>query len=114
MQQQAVNQSFADAIQDVYKEGDVIWVHDYHLTMLPQMLKNVLPAARIGFFLHLPFPSSEVRLVKGVPSFASRVRFRRIGKEGEFLSRIACFTDGSDQHTFNLHRAINIQHMSKE
>lgn len=57
---QAVNQSFADAIQDVYKDGDLIWVHDYHLTMLPQMLRNVLPAAKIGFFLHLPFPSSEV------------------------------------------------------
>ena len=55
-----MNQSFADTIQDVYKEGDIIWVHDYHLTMLPQMLRNVLPSAKIGFFLHLPFPSSEV------------------------------------------------------
>lgn len=55
-----MNQSFADAIQDVYKDGDLIWVHDYHLTMLPQMLRNVLPSAKIGFFLHLPFPSSEV------------------------------------------------------
>lgn len=57
---QSVNQGFADAIQEVYEEGDLIWVHDYHLTMLPQMLRNVLPGAKIGFFLHLPFPSSEV------------------------------------------------------
>ncbi|CAN0541911.1 unnamed protein product, partial [Ectocarpus sp. 12 AP-2014] len=55
----AANQSFADTIQDVYRDGDLIWVHDYHLTMLPQMLRNVLPSAKIGFFLHLPFPSSE-------------------------------------------------------
>lgn len=57
---QSVNQSFADAVQDVYRDGDLIWVHDYHLTMVPQMLRNVLPSAKIGFFLHLPFPSSEV------------------------------------------------------
>lgn len=58
-----MNQSYADAIQDVYKDGDLIWVHDYHLMMLPQMLRNVLPSAKIGFFLHLPFPSSEVTCV---------------------------------------------------
>ena len=62
-----MTQSFADAIQDVYKDGDLIWVHDYHLTMLPQMLRNVIPSAKIGFFVHLPFPSSEVRLPACLP-----------------------------------------------
>ncbi len=56
----AVNQHFADAIQSIYQDGDLIWVHDYHFMLLPQMLKHVLPAAKISFFLHLPFPSSEI------------------------------------------------------
>ena len=55
-----VNQLFADVIRDVYEEGDVVWVHDYHLMLVPQMVRNLLPNARIGFFLHVPFPSSEL------------------------------------------------------
>ena len=38
----------------------VIWVQDYHLLLLPQMLRTSLPSAKIGFFLHVPFPSSEL------------------------------------------------------
>ncbi len=56
----AVNQHFADAIQSIYQDGDLIWVHDYHFMLIPRMLKHVLPNARISFFLHLPFPSSEI------------------------------------------------------
>jgi hypothetical protein len=40
--------------------GDIIWVHDYQLMLLPGLLRARLPTARIGFFLHIPFPSSEV------------------------------------------------------
>ncbi len=56
----AVNQHFADAIQSIYQDGDLIWVHDYHFMLVPRMLKHVLPTAKISFFLHLPFPSSEI------------------------------------------------------
>jgi trehalose 6-phosphate synthase/phosphatase len=57
----AVNQHYADAIQSLYRDGDLIWIHDYHLMLLPQMLRNVLPSsAKISFYLHLPFPSSEI------------------------------------------------------
>lgn len=55
-----VNALFADAIVDAYQPGDRVWVHDYHLMLLPTMLRERLPEARIGFFLHIPFPSSEV------------------------------------------------------
>ena len=55
-----VNAAFADAVADAYVEGDLIWVHDYQLLLLPTLLRQRLPAARIGFFLHVPFPSSEV------------------------------------------------------
>jgi trehalose 6-phosphate synthase/phosphatase len=55
-----VNAAFADAVAEVYADGDLIWVHDYQLMLLPALLRERLPGARIGFFLHVPFPSSEV------------------------------------------------------
>ncbi|KAK4077311.1 CAZyme family GT20 [Purpureocillium lilacinum] len=55
-----VNQRFADKIVDNWKHGDVIWVHDYHLLLVPGMVRKRLPDARIGFYLHVSFPSSEV------------------------------------------------------
>ncbi|KAJ1927195.1 hypothetical protein IWQ60_003124 [Tieghemiomyces parasiticus] len=56
----AVNQVYAQAVLDTYREGDIIWIHDYHLLLVPQLLRQALPGATIGFFLHAPFPSSEL------------------------------------------------------
>jgi trehalose 6-phosphate synthase/phosphatase len=56
----AVNEKIADAVVEHHRPGDLIWVHDYHLMLVPQMLRRRLPDARIGFFLHIPFPSSEI------------------------------------------------------
>ncbi len=55
-----VNETFADIVAREYRTGDTIWVHDYQLMLVPGLLRARLPAARIGFFLHIPFPSSEV------------------------------------------------------
>lgn len=55
-----LNQEFADKIVEIYKDGDIIWVHDYHLLLVPEMVRSKLPNAKIGFFLHVSFPSSEV------------------------------------------------------
>jgi trehalose 6-phosphate synthase complex regulatory subunit len=55
-----VNQAFADKIVTNWRRGDVIWVHDYHLLLVPNMVRKKLPEAKIGFFLHVAFPSSEV------------------------------------------------------
>lgn len=55
-----LNQAFADKIVKNWRRGDVIWVHDYHLLLVPGMLRKKLPEAKIGFFLHVAFPSSEV------------------------------------------------------
>jgi trehalose 6-phosphate synthase complex regulatory subunit len=55
-----VNRAFADCIAKNYKRGDVVWIHDYHLLLVPSMLRKMLPEAKIGFFLHIAFPSSEV------------------------------------------------------
>ncbi|WP_437878491.1 bifunctional alpha,alpha-trehalose-phosphate synthase (UDP-forming)/trehalose-phosphatase [Sorangium sp. So ce513] len=57
---QRVNQRFADAVAERYTPGDAIWVHDYQLMLLPALLRRRLPGARIGFFLHVPFPSADV------------------------------------------------------
>lgn len=55
-----VNGKFARAILDVARDGDRIWIHDYHLMLVPDMVKKELPDSSIGFFLHIPFPSSEI------------------------------------------------------
>jgi trehalose 6-phosphate synthase/phosphatase len=54
------NQVFADVVAAHYQTGDLIWVHDYQLLLLPGLLRERLPGARIGFFLHIPFPSEEL------------------------------------------------------
>ncbi|KAF9522515.1 alpha,alpha-trehalose-phosphate synthase [Crepidotus variabilis] len=59
----AVNQRFADRIIENYQEGDIIWVNDYHLLLLPTLLRlspKIPPNAPIGFFMHVAFPSSEI------------------------------------------------------
>ena len=59
-QYKLVNQTFCDAIMEIVQPDDLIWVHDYHLMLLPKMLRARLPAAPIGFFLHIPFPDYEI------------------------------------------------------
>lgn len=55
-----VNRKFCDAVLEVARPGDTIWVQDYQLMLLPKMLREKLPDANIGFFLHIPFPSFEI------------------------------------------------------
>ncbi len=56
----AVNQKFYDTLVEIYRPGDLIWVHDYHLMLLPGLIRQNMPDAKIGFFLHIPFPSYEM------------------------------------------------------
>ncbi len=56
----AVNQKFADAIIENSDENDTIWVHDYQLMLVPQMVREKRSDTTIGFFLHIPFPSFEI------------------------------------------------------
>ncbi len=55
-----VNEVFCQAVLENYEPGDVVWVHDYHLLLLPGLLREKIPQASIGFFLHIPFPSFEL------------------------------------------------------
>jgi trehalose 6-phosphate synthase/phosphatase len=54
-----MNQKFANRILEIYKPGDIVMIHDYHLLLLPSMLRQRVPHMYIAFFLHIPFPSSE-------------------------------------------------------
>ncbi|CZT10369.1 probable trehalose-6-phosphate phosphatase [Rhynchosporium agropyri] len=54
-----MNQKFATRIMEIYKPGDIVMIHDYHLLLLPSMLRQRIPHMYIAFFLHIPFPSSE-------------------------------------------------------
>ncbi|KAL1847613.1 Trehalose-6-P synthase/phosphatase complex synthase subunit [Paecilomyces lecythidis] len=67
------NLIFAKTIAKEAEDGDLIWVHDYHLMLLPEMLREELNALgkkniRMGFFLHTPFPSSEIYRILPVRS----------------------------------------------
>lgn len=56
----SVNQKFCDAVLEYANDGDIIWVHDYQLMLLPEMIRKKLPNASIGYFHHIPFPSYEI------------------------------------------------------
>jgi len=56
----AVNQQFAEVVAQHARSGDRIWIHDYHLMLMPTMIRQMRPDVTIGFFLHIPVPSSEV------------------------------------------------------
>lgn len=55
----ALNEAFAEAVVKLYQPGDIIWIHDYYLFLLPQLLRMRLPKAYIALFIHSPFSSSE-------------------------------------------------------
>lgn len=57
---QKVNQLFYQNIKPYLEDDTVIWIHDYQLMLLPQLIRNEFPKVKIGFFLHIPFPSYEL------------------------------------------------------
>lgn len=93
-----VNQMFCDSIKDRLHPQDVVWIHDYHLMMLPGMLRSdTFPSLSIVFYLHIPFPTSQVSDVSPVsyyllflffafctdfPLFTHRIRDHEISLAG--------------------------------
>jgi trehalose 6-phosphate synthase/phosphatase len=55
-----VNQAFCEEVVNIARPRDSIWVHDYHLMLLPDMIRQKVADVKIGFFLHIPFPSYEL------------------------------------------------------
>jgi trehalose 6-phosphate synthase/phosphatase len=56
----SVNEKFGDELLRILKPDDLVWIHDYHLMLLPRLLKERMATVHIGFFLHIPFPSYEI------------------------------------------------------
>ncbi len=82
------NQTFCDEIVKHLHPNDLVWVHDYHLMLLPQMLRQAAPDVAVGFFLHVPFPSSSV--------------FRILPRREELLRGML----GADYVAFHTHRYL--------
>ncbi len=91
-----VNKMFCKEILKYAKEDDIIWVHDYQLLLLPEMIRKELPNASIGYFNHIPFPSYEVfrllpwrkQLLEGVLG-ADMIGFHTYDDMRHFLSAVS-------------------------
>jgi len=55
-----VNQKFFDIVETIIGDNDIVWIQDYQLMLLPKLIKDKFPNAKVGFFLHIPFPSIEI------------------------------------------------------
>ncbi|NRR90688.1 bifunctional alpha,alpha-trehalose-phosphate synthase (UDP-forming)/trehalose-phosphatase [Winogradskyella undariae] len=90
-----VNEKFAEVVLDTIDEGDTVWVHDYQLLLLPQLIKEKRPDVTVGFFLHIPFPSYEIfrtfpwrkELLTGMLG-ADLIGFHTYDYERHFLSSV--------------------------
>ena len=90
-----VNLKFAKVVLENIEDGDTVWVHDYQLLLLPQLIKNKKPNTTIGFFLHIPFPSYEIfrtfpwrkEILKGMLG-ADLIGFHTYDYERHFLSSV--------------------------
>ena len=55
-----INEQFSISLAKHIRPNDIVWIHDYHLLLLPRLLRKEFPDLTIGFFLHIPFPSFEI------------------------------------------------------
>src|SRR5690606_24152421 len=91
-----VNEKFAEAVLENLNDGDKIWIHDYQLLLVPQMIKDKKPDVSIGFFLHIPFPSYEIfrtlpwreEILKGMLG-ADLIGFHTYDYERHFISAVS-------------------------
>ncbi len=112
------NEAYATKIISLYKKGDIIWIHDYCLLLLPQILRMKIPNANIGLFMHAPFPSSEYfrclskrkELLEGMLG-ANLVAFQSYSFARHFISSCArllgCEVSPNHVSAFGVHVAID-------
>lgn len=89
------NQVFLKAVVEAYNQGDLVWIHGFQLLLLPAFVSRRLAAARIGIFLHTPFPSSEIfrtlsmrsELLRGVLG-ADRIGFHLFEYARHFVTNV--------------------------
>jgi len=82
------NRLYCEAVLEQLRPGDLVWVHDYQLMLLPRLLREAAPEVRVGFFLHIPFPPSA--------------SFRMLPRREELLQGLL----GADYVAFHTHRYL--------
>jgi trehalose 6-phosphate synthase/phosphatase len=102
---QRVNQAFCETALEVIRPGDVVWVHDYQLLLLPKMLRDRTANVQIGFFLHVPFPSFEI--FRYLP-----MRWRRAILEGMLGADLSGFHihDYTQYFLHSVYRTLGFEH----
>ena len=101
---QQVNKKFANEILKFATDNDTIWIHDYHLLLLPDLIRKELPNVTIGFFNHIPFPSYEIFIA---------LPWRREVLKGLLGADIIGFQTSDDVKHFN-QSCKNILHLPSE
>ncbi|KAA3439674.1 bifunctional alpha,alpha-trehalose-phosphate synthase (UDP-forming)/trehalose-phosphatase [Rufibacter hautae] len=114
---QQVNRKFCQAVMERAEPGDTIWVHDYQLLLLPQMVREEVAESTIGFFQHIPFPSYEVfrllpwreQILKGMLG-ADLVGFHTFDDARHFLSSVSRIVGWTSSQNLidNGHRQIMV------
>ena len=101
----SVNQKYAEEILNLVQPNDTLWIHDYQLLLLPELLRKELPDTSIGFFLHIPFPD--------LSSFA-RLPWRRELLKGVLGADVIGFHTYDDVRNFlfNVYRLLGIPHLN--
>lgn len=90
------NQLMADEILKIATPDDTIWIHDFHFFLLPELIKKSKPHLKVGFFLHIPFPSSEI--------------FRQLPVREEILkSLLYCDLLGFHEYSYLRHFTVSLQ-----
>jgi len=90
-----VNSLYCEAVMSIIEPGDIVWVHDYQLMLLPQMIRDKIFDVNIGYFHHIPFPSYELfrclperaDILKGLLG-ADLVAFHTHGYMRHFISAV--------------------------
>lgn len=94
------NRRYAEAAAQTLQPGDVAWIHDYQLQLVPGFLRELAPSTPIGFFLHIPFPPTELfaqlpwrrQILEGILG-ADLVGFQTPGGARNFLHAVERYTD---------------------
>jgi len=100
----AVNERFCEAIDSVAAPNATVWVHDYHLQLVPKLLRARRTDLRIGFFLHIPFPPADLfarlpfrrQLITGLLG-ADVVGFQTLRSRGNFRRTVVSLGVGTAQ-----------------
>lgn len=94
----SVNTAFSQVVLDIASDNSSVWVQDYQLMLLPEILKTAQPRLHIGFFLHIPFPTYKTysklpeaeRLVKGILG-ADLIGFHTAGYVDNFVKTVQSY-----------------------